>query len=1071
MHASLENRSTENGGSTVTLPTAAMKGRKLAGPPGMPMMMMTTTTMPPSAANPATFSGGYHPEFMFCGSCTTCQPSTEEKKMTRNSETLNDYIGGIARSGSTDSEDLASASHQTTLGIVTALTEATNHTMFLESLLQPLAGVVTVHVDVEKAQVSVNHTLQTTPAQLMAALKRGGYETALLESADRPSSSREAEIVRSQFHVSGICCAMEIPAVRKIVRPLRGVEGLQINITTKMVYVQHDTHQMSTDIIADCLTREGFPATIVVDGGVQWQQQKQQQQVEATRAGRTTLHVQGRVLHDQDVVPLQQQLSQLPGVEHVLVNVNESVVIVDHDIGLCKSDDIVIPGYNLSVVKRAEDKLQADSLFQLQTKSKYVESTLAITHLQHRHVPLLQSVLKQNYIRAQVRAFFPNIPSQTIKVEHDPELLPIQDVPKLLGAHGLEAHVAVDGKEAGLILPLLDDYGSGLDSKTAIVDQEEGTSLRMHVVLSGIFWVLSMMSPIGGLFTYFEYFGLLSVFFGLPPVARKALRTVRRRQFDSNCMMVTAALGALLLQEFDEAASVAFLFSVSEYLEALSTTKARKALEAIVQLRPEHAAVIHPVTKEIVIVPAVQVPIGSLLSVRTGDKIAADGIVVEGMSAVDESSLTGESKPVMKRADDPVSGGSINVGTTQLVVKTTSSIDDSVVSRMIRLIESAQSSRSVTEKMIDQFARSYTPLVVCVAAAMCTIPWLFGSETGRYWTLNGLIIIVIACPCSLTISTPVTYAAGLAATAQRGIIVKGGAYLEALGRVNTVVLDKTGTITHGQFHVKHLETVGSARAREEMLELLALMEAPSSHPLSETLVRATKKEGISIRKDADVTLHTILKGEGVTAKVNEEQVYVGNTRLFERIRMYEHLPSSFRETVTEWANDGGTVGFIGIDGVGIIGAFSMTDTIREEAYSVIQTLHMRDINVVMLTGDGDGAAQAVARQVGIPSESVHSQLLPEDKMHFVGSLKRPTPRGFVFGREKSKVLFCGDGESLSFIRKEGAIGLQRIHLVSHFPISLYLATFYEQVSMILPHLPLLTLAYPWERVLQRWPWR
>jgi Zn2+/Cd2+-exporting ATPase len=508
---------------------------------------------------------------------------------------------------------------------------------------------------------------------------------------------------------------------------------------------------------------------------------------------------------------------------------------------------------------------------------------------------------------------------------------------------------------------------------------------------------------------YFKYFGLFSVFFGLPPVARKAWRTIRRRQFDSNCMMVTAALGALALQEYDEAASVSFLFSVSEFLEARSTSKARKALKAIVQLRPDHASVIHPATKEISIIPASQVPVGSLISVRTGDKIAADGVVVEGVSTLDESSLTGESKPIMKQKGDAVSGGTINVGTTQLVVKTTSSVEDSVVSRLIKIVEDAQSSRSLTEKMIDKFAKSYTPFVVCMAGIMCTIPWLWGAEIGRYWTLNGLIIIVIACPCSLTISTPVTYAAGLAATAQRGIIVKGGAHLEALGAVVHVVMDKTGTITHGQFRVDHLKEIGTARTRKEMLELLALMEAPSSHPLSETLVRAARKEGVSMPKDAHVALHTILKGEGVTAQVNGKQVYVGNKRLFERIQMYDDLPMSDRNMSMQWADNGATVGFIGVEGEGIIGTFSMVDTIREEAFDTIQALRRNNINVVMLTGDGNGAAHAVAKQVGIPPSSVHSQLLPEDKLHFVGSLITPESSGCGPWKSKSKVLFIGDG--------------------------------------------------------------
>jgi Cd2+/Zn2+-exporting ATPase len=219
-------------------------------------------------------------------------------------------------------------------------------------------------------------------------------------------------------------------------------------------------------------------------------------------------------------------------------------------------------------------------------------------------------------------------------------------------------------------------------------------------------------------------------------------------------MMVTAAIGALSLQQYDEAGSVAFLFSVSEFLEAQASTKARKALKNICDLRPDHANVIHPVTKEIVVVPADRVPLGSSISVKTGDKIAADGIIIEGSSSIDESSLTGESVPIQKNTGDPVKGGTINIGRTQLVIRTTTTVEDSAVSRLIRLVEDAQSNRSPTEKLIDSFARSYTPSVMFVAVLMCTIPWFSGVENGRHWMLNGLIIVVIACPCSLTISTP-----------------------------------------------------------------------------------------------------------------------------------------------------------------------------------------------------------------------------------------------------------------------------------------------------------------------------
>ena len=381
----------------------------------------------------------------------------------------------------------------------------------------------------------------------------------------------------------------------------------------------------------------------------------------------------------------------------------------------------------------------------------------------------------------------------------------------------------------------------------------------------------------------------------MPPICMKAWRTIRRRQFDANCMMVTAAIGAVALQQFDEAASVAFLFSVSEVLEARATIKARNALKEICDLRPDHANIIHPETKEIVVVPADRVPRGSFISVKTGDKIAADGIVIEGSSSIDESSLTGESVPVHKKKGDEVKGGTINIGTTQLVVKTTTTVEDSAVSRLIRLVEDAQSNRSPTEKLIDAFARTYTPSIMCMAILMCTIPWISGVETGQYWMMNGLIIIVIACPCSLTISTPVTYAAGLAATAQKGIIVKGGAKLEAMGSVDRIVFDKTGTLTKGRFSVMNLEVVGTSKSRKEMLELLILIQGRSSHPISASLIQAAKQEGIEVPRSLALTDHTILKGEGVTAHVNGTRVFVGNQRLFDRLGMFDLLPLNSKD--------------------------------------------------------------------------------------------------------------------------------------------------------------------------------
>ena len=532
-----------------------------------------------------------------------------------------------------------------------------------------------------------------------------------------------------------------------------------------------------------------------------------------------------------------------------------------------------------------------------------------------------------------------------------------------------------------------------------------------NIVLSGICWVVSLTGDFfDGNWHSLNYAGLFAVLFGMPPVVLKAFHTIRRFHFDANCMMVTAAVGSLMLQEYDEAASVAFLFAISEYLDERATRKARKALDSIVSLRPDYANLISSSTGEVRIIPVNQLRIGSIVSVRTGDKIPSDGLVVEGSSYVDESSLTGESLPIQKQANDNVSGGTINIGDTRLLVKITSSVETSAVSRLIRLVEESASNRSPTEQIVDTFARSYTPTVIFVAIIMCTIPWFFGKELGRQWTLNGLILIIIACPCALTISTPVTYAAGLTAAAKSGIIIKGGASLEALGSVKTIIFDKTGTLTEGKFNLIHLNTVGDLMERQEMLKLLASIEASSNHPLAAALLKGAKNEGIQIKKSTEVLNHSILKGEGVTAFIDGKQVYVGNVRLFKRLGMYQMLDATQQNDAFDWGEEGGTVGFLGIDGIGIVGMFSVADTVRSEAKDVVTALMEDGIEILMLTGDGDGAARTVAREVGIQESCIQSQFLPDDKLHYVASLLGFSIRKRSNLCSKQKlILMCGDG--------------------------------------------------------------
>lgn len=605
----------------------------------------------------------------------------------------------------------------------------------------------------------------------------------------------------------------------------------------------------------------------------------------------------------------------------------------------------------------------------------------------------------------QVESCVVDLPKHEIHVVHNPLVLPADELRDSINQHlSLKAVVEVDGAA-----------NTKWEFPEVVEDEVEVEPVkypRPTVVLSGIFWVVSMLSFIGGNWDYLKYVALLSVAFGLPSISIKAFTTLKRCQCDMNVLMAAAIIGAVALQEFTEAAAVSFLFAISEWLEERATARARNALFEIVNLRPDKANLVHPSTKEIVVVPAVAVPVGALVSVKTGDKIPCDGTVVSGRSTVDESSLTGESRPVRKGPKEKVSGGTVNSGMVELMVRTTSTVENSAVSRLIRLVEEAQANRSETEKMVEEIARYYTPLVILAAICMCTIPWALGPETGRMWTNNGLVMLVVACPCALIISTPVTYVAGLAAASQRGVLVKGGAHLETLGMVKNICFDKTGTLTLGDFALLHLKDFGGSLSRPQVLEYLALVEERAHHPLAQAIVAGVQNEGVKVPKTKNVKNPTNLGGEGMTALVDGVPVYVGNRRLFDRLGLYEDLPEDVKEETDKWVSLGGTVGFMSVDGHGIVCAYSVADAVRPESEKVIKALQKMGIEVTMLTGDNHHAALEIGKQVGLDEAHVRSQLLPEDKLRLVQEMMDATSNASGLGsscRNRRRTMFCGDG--------------------------------------------------------------
>ena len=811
--------------------------------------------------------------------------------------------------------------------------------------------------------------------------------------------------------------------IHSVVGEMPSIMNVQTDLDTKTVKISYNPIGTSVQTIITSLQEVGLHA-------VEPSSANQGKEADVGTLCRSSLYVQGICCSTE--VPIVKQIIRnmsKSGLKKISVNIPSRMVYIEHDYSIVTAKEferrLNREGFDASVRKDGARHIDLSSNGEDDKRcyaSNYVESTLLARGLESisQVNGLTKTFEAHNLLPIKIRYHSCNMASRTVKIEHDPKLLAASTVAELLMSEGVLDNVMVyiDGAKEGLVLPEIEDNDS-IESEPRFNPKQVFLNRRRHaqdgldwnIVASGICWMMSLIGDfLNGKWHFLTYAGLFAVLFGMTHVALKAFQTIRRFHFDANCMMVTAAIGSLMMQEYGEAASVAFLFAISEYLENRSTQKARDALDSILNLRPDYANLISSTHGEIKIIPANQLRIGSLVIVRTGDKVPSDGFVVEGSSCVDESSLTGESLPIQKKVNDNVSGGTINIGNTRLIVKTTSSVENSAVSRLIRLVEESASNRSPTEQIVNTFAKSYTPTVIFIAILMCTIPWFFGKELGRQWTLNGLILIIIACPCALTISTPVTYAAGLAAAAKSGIVIKGGASLEALGSVNTIIFDKTGTLTGGKFNLIHLNAVGDLMERQDMLKLLASLEASSNHPLAAALLRAAKDEGIHIKNSTEVLNHSILKGEGVTAFIDGRQVYAGNIRLFRRLGMYQRLDEIHRKDAFHWGEEGGTVGFLGIDKIGIVGIFSVADTVRSEAKDVVTALVEDGIEVLMLTGDGDGAARSVAREVGIQESCVQSQFSPDDKLHYVSSLL-----GFSVRKRRNLcssqklILMCGDG--------------------------------------------------------------
>lgn len=507
------------------------------------------------------------------------------------------------------------------------------------------------------------------------------------------------------------------------------------------------------------------------------------------------------------------------------------------------------------------------------------------------------------------------------------------------------------------------------------------------VIFSGILIALGFIGSYTGISPYLAItmYAVAMIISGYKPV-KSAYYAIRSRSLDMNVLMSAAAIGAAFLGEWLEGATVVWLFSLGLTLQNRAIEKTRKSIRGLMELTPPEAWV--KVGNELIKKPVEDVSINDVIVVKPGDRIPLDGDVIEGESSVNQAAITGESIPVDKGKGSFVYAGSINEHGS-LSVKVTKLIEDTTISKIIHLVEEAQEKKAPTEAFIDKFARIYTPIVFILALLVIIIPPLFAFGTWEDWIYKGLMLLVIACPCALVISTPVAIVTALGNAAKNGVLIKGGTFLENAGSINAIAFDKTGTLTEGK--PKVTDVVVFNDSEENMLSIARTLEEYSTHPIAKTVVNYANDKSIQAMNG---TNFKNLAGKGVQAIIGKITFFAGNIKLFEDIGtpIDNHL-----EQIFNLQDEGKTIIIIGTT-ENILGVICVSDTIRKTTKISIENLKNIGVKqVVMLTGDNEGTAKAISSEAGV--NRYFSELLPENKVDAIRQLQE----------EGYRVAMVGDG--------------------------------------------------------------
>ena len=524
--------------------------------------------------------------------------------------------------------------------------------------------------------------------------------------------------------------------------------------------------------------------------------------------------------------------------------------------------------------------------------------------------------------------------------------------------------------------------GAAKEDKTATAwwQQPKLRQLLVSALIVALAYAVSLAMPA----LHHWAFGLATLL-AVWPIAQRAVAAARLgAPFTIQMLMTLAAVGAVIIGEYEEAAVVVLLFLLGEVLEGVAADRARSGIRALGELLPREARV-EDADGALHTVAADTLRIGQIVLARPGDRIAADGEVISGTSSVDESAVTGESLPVTRAPGDAVRAGTVNHEAT-LRIRVARSPEDNTIARIIALVEEAQESKAPTERFIDRFSRYYMPAIVALAALVAILPPLAGFGPWETWIYRGLALLLIGCPCALVISVPAAVASGLSAGARAGILIKGGAVLESLADSTRVVFDKTGTLTRGTPEVTDVIALDGDEA--ELLARTAAVEAQSSHPLAAAILAHAKARGETLPVATEVRA---IPGKGMEGVVDGQHLFVGAPR---HAAERAPLPEAARLRIETLEQDGKTVTVV-VSGDRTVGLVALRDTPRDDAEGALQGLRERGIAAVMMTGDNTRTGAAIGRQLGI---EVEAEMLPEDKARRVAQIAA-----------KETVVMVGDG--------------------------------------------------------------